>query len=177
MSPIPKGPHLGVLAKTRPQHHSGPVRGVVPGTTRIRETTAIGGHGADRWYWPNPSSTGGRPRLQGRTVRKASVVPHPPGWATWDRRASTGTWRQRGGRAPVVCAEQGRFCLLRRSGSMQMDDPVFTFDLRPSACMSPDRARTLAGETLPSAGRSILNGRPLWGEHVAQDTPWRKVLA
>ena len=34
-------------------------------------------------------------------------------------------------RAPVVCAEQGRFCLLRRSGSMQMDDPVFTFDLRP----------------------------------------------
>ena len=43
MSPIPRGPHLGVLAKTRPRHHSGPVRGVVPGTARIRETTALGG--------------------------------------------------------------------------------------------------------------------------------------
>ena len=43
VSPIPRGPHLGVLAKTRPRHHSGPIRGVVPGTARIRETTALGG--------------------------------------------------------------------------------------------------------------------------------------
>ena len=43
MSPIPRGSHLGVLAKTRARHHSGPVRGVVPGTARIRETTALGG--------------------------------------------------------------------------------------------------------------------------------------
>ena len=26
-----------------PRHHSGPVRGVVPGTARVRETTALGG--------------------------------------------------------------------------------------------------------------------------------------
>ena len=40
----PRSPwDLGVLAKTRPRHHSGPIRGVVPGTARIRETTALGG--------------------------------------------------------------------------------------------------------------------------------------
>ena len=79
MPPIPKGPHLGVLAKTRPRHHSGPVRGNVLGTARIRETTALGEHGANRRYWPEPQFDRGKTSAPGRAVRKASDVPQPPG--------------------------------------------------------------------------------------------------
>ena len=32
-----------MLAKTRPRHHSGPVRDAVLGTARVRKTTALGG--------------------------------------------------------------------------------------------------------------------------------------
>ena len=65
------GPHWPV--------HSGPVRGNVPGTARIRETTALGEHGANRRYWPEPQLDRGKTSAPGRAVRKASVVPHPPG--------------------------------------------------------------------------------------------------
>ena len=61
MSPIPRGPHLGVLAKTRPRHqghHSGPIRGVVHGTTRIRETTALDGTEPIAGKGPRSGSTG-----------------------------------------------------------------------------------------------------------------------
>ena len=45
-------------ATTRPWHHSGPVRGVVPGTTRIRETTALGGKEPIADKGPRSGSTG-----------------------------------------------------------------------------------------------------------------------
>ena len=62
-SAYPRGPHLGVLAKTRPRHHSGPVRGAVPGTARVRETTALGGTEPIAGKAPNLSRPG-RPGSQ-----------------------------------------------------------------------------------------------------------------
>ena len=79
MSPIPRGPHLGVLAKTRPRHHSGPIRGVVPGTARIRETTALGGHGADRRYWPEPQFDRGTTPAPGAHGKESERCPSPSG--------------------------------------------------------------------------------------------------
>ena len=67
----------------------------------------------------------------------------------------------RGGQAPVVYGEQGRFCLLRRSGSMQMDDPVLTVASKNSPGVGDcwrrryfDNAHTRTQTWLPDQGAS-----------------------
>ena len=92
VSPIPRGPHLGVLAKTRPRHHSGPVRDVVPGTAHIRETTALGGAEPIAGTVRTPV----RPRGHlgsGVCGKESGRCPLArKGEATGDRRTSTRAW-------------------------------------------------------------------------------------
>ena len=102
VSPIPRGPHLGVLAKTRPRHHSGPVRGVVPGTARIRETTALGGAEPIAGTGRTPVRPGGDPgsgacgkesgrcplTLRGRPPRIAGRVRGHEGSEVYERKKS-----------------------------------------------------------------------------------------
>ena len=66
-------------ATTRPRHHSGPVRGALPGTARVRETTALGGHGADRRYWPEPQFDRGTTPAPGAHGKESERCPSPSG--------------------------------------------------------------------------------------------------
>ena len=80
-------------ATTRPRHHSGPVRGVVPGAMHVRETTALGGAEPIAGKEPNLRRPG-RPGSQANGDTKRALTPNPwdgPPWTAGRERGHGGS--------------------------------------------------------------------------------------